>query len=152
MKYTTTNELEHFEFNEAYICDMQITSGFFHMYLDNVTILPENSCNRDIRIMRANGLLLKIEDFQIDSITREGYKVYDANGKLMNTCEDEVVEEADFLDVIKSFSNGTIYSITKQENKYTFAIDAADERTYQLCISGSNDIEEWERFLNREEE
>ncbi len=151
MKYTTINEFSHFEFNEAYICDMQITSGFFHMYLDNVTILPENSCNRDIRIMRANGFLLKIEDFKIDAITREGYKVLDANGKLMNTCEDETIEEADFLEVIKSFADGTIYSLMKQEKQYIFTIDAADDRTYQLCISGSNDIEEWDRFLNKEE-
>ncbi len=49
MKYTTTDELEHFSFTEAYIADVQVTGGFFHMTLSNVTILPENACNRDIR-------------------------------------------------------------------------------------------------------
>ena len=62
MKYTTTDELEHFSFAEAYIADVQVTGGFFHMTLSNVTILPENSCNRDIREMRANDLVLKIEE------------------------------------------------------------------------------------------
>ena len=52
MRYTTTDELEHFSFAEAYIADVQVTGGFFHMTLSNVTILPENSCNRDIREMR----------------------------------------------------------------------------------------------------
>ena len=42
MKYTTTDELEHFSFAEAYIADVQVTGGFFHMTLSNVTILPEN--------------------------------------------------------------------------------------------------------------
>ena len=85
MKYTTTDELEHFSFTEAYIADVQVTGGFFHMTLSNVTILPENSCNRDIREMRANDLVLKIEEPVIRSLVREGYKVYDANGILMRT-------------------------------------------------------------------
>ena len=42
MRYTTTDELEHFSFAEAYIADVQVTGGFFHMTLSNVTILPEN--------------------------------------------------------------------------------------------------------------
>ena len=86
MKYTTTDELEHFSFAEAYIADVQVTGGFFHMTLSNVTILPENSCNRDIREMRANDLVLKIEEPVIRSLVREGYKVYDANGALLRTC------------------------------------------------------------------
>lgn len=63
----------------------QVTGGFFHMTLSNVTILPENSCNRDIREMRANDLVLKIEEPVIRSLVREGYKVYDANGALLRT-------------------------------------------------------------------
>ena len=51
MRYTTTDELEHFSFAEAYIADVQVTGGFFHMTLSNVMILPENSCNRDIRCL-----------------------------------------------------------------------------------------------------
>lgn len=77
MRYTTTDELEHFSFAEAYIADVQLAGGFFHMTLSNVTILPENSCNRDIREMRANDLVLKIKEPVIRSLVREGYKVYE---------------------------------------------------------------------------
>ena len=56
MKYSTGNEWEHFGFAEAYISDIQKINGYFVMTLDNVTIEPENSQNRDIRLMRANGL------------------------------------------------------------------------------------------------
>ena len=61
MKYTTTNEFTHFNFSESYIQDIQIMEGLLHFHLDNVTILPENSCNRDIREMRANNVLLKMK-------------------------------------------------------------------------------------------
>lgn len=149
MKYRTTDEFEHFDFADAYIGDVQVTSGFFHMVLDNVTIQPENSCNRDIRQMRANNLLFKIEEASIDSIVEEGFKVYDANGKLMNSCDDTEVEAQDYLTVVKSFVDGTIYSLEKKEKRYIFFIDAANERTYSLCVSGVCDVEEWDRFLNK---
>ena len=110
MKYTTTDELEHFSFTEAYIADVQVTGGFFHMTLSNVTILPENSCNRDIREMRANDLVLKIEEPVIRSLVLEGYKVYDANGALLRTCEDEVIDQAAWNETIRSFADGTLYA------------------------------------------
>lgn len=151
MKYETTDELEHFIFSEAYIGDVQITSGFFHMVLDNVTILPENSCNRDIRQMRANNLVLKIQDFSIASVIEEGYKVYDANGKLIKSCEDTALAENAWVEAVKGLVDGTVYSLEKQEDEYVFSIDAANERTYALRIKGSHDVEEWERFLNKDE-
>lgn len=149
MKYKTTDELAHFNFGEAYIGDVQVMGGFFHMVLDNVTILPENSCNRDIRQMRANNMLFKIEESEITSIVEEGYKVYDANGKLMQACEDVAIKEKDFPEVAKTFVDGLVYSVEKRENEYIFTIDATNERTYQLSVSGTHDVEEWDRFLNK---
>ena len=59
-KYSTINEVNHFEFGEAVVGDIQLTERMFHLVLDNVKICPENSCNRDIRMMRTNELLFKI--------------------------------------------------------------------------------------------
>ena len=78
MKYTTTNEFTHFNFSESYIQDIQIMEGLLHFHLDNVTILPENSCNRDIREMRANNFLLKMKSYTIELILEEGYQQTDA--------------------------------------------------------------------------
>lgn len=148
MKYKTTDEWQNFSFTEAYIADIQATNGFFHMELDNVTILPENSCNRDIRKMRTNGLLLKLEDFAITSLIEEGYKVFDANGNPMKQVEDVVIAEKEYFSVVKELVEGVIFSLEKEENTYIFSIDAANERTYTLEVRASHDVEEWERFLN----
>lgn len=152
MKYITRDELEHFLFAEAYIGDIEITSGLFHVELSNVTILPENSCNRDIREMRTNGLVLKLEEFAITSLVEEGYQVYDPDGKLIRAVEDVVIAQEQQFSVIKGFEEGSIYSLEKKENIYTFLIDAPNERTYMLKVSASHDREEWDRFLNRTEE
>lgn len=148
MKYKTTDEWQNFSFTEAYIADIQATNGFFHMELDNVTILPENSCNRDIRKMRTNGLLLKLEDFAITSMVEEGYKVFDANGNPMKQVEDVVIAEKEYFSVMKELVEGIIFSLEKKENTYIFSIDAANERTYTLEVRASHDTEEWDRFLN----
>lgn len=148
MKYKTTDEWQNFSFAESYIGDIQATNGFFHMELDNVTILPENSCNRDIRKMRTNGLVLKLEEFSITSLVEEGYKMYDANGNPMKEVEDVVIPEKDHFSVIKELVEGIIYSLEKKEDTYIFSIDAANERTYTLEVKASHDVEEWERFLS----
>lgn len=149
MKYTTTDELEHFSFTETYIADVQVTGGFFHMTLSNVTILPENSCNRDIREMRANDLVLKIKEPVIRSLVREGYKVYDANGTLLRTCEDEVIDQAAWNETIRSFADGTLYALKQDGENYVFEIDAPDEEEYVLAVSGTHNTASWDRFLNK---
>ena len=37
-KYSTINEVNHFEFGEAVVGDIQLTERMFHLVLDNVKI------------------------------------------------------------------------------------------------------------------
>ena len=128
-KYSTINEVNHFEFGEAVVGDIQLTERMFHLVLDNVKICPENSCNRDIRMMRTNELLFKISDAEIISLVEEGYNEYD---------DDEVAQV---------LLEGTIYELTLQSGVYTFIIDGTNDRTYALKVTGSGDTQEWNRFL-----
>lgn len=150
MKYHTTNEFEHFEFHEVHISDVEVTSGFFHIVLDDVIILPENSKNRDIRKMRTNGLLLKIQDMKIECLLEEGYKTYSADGKLLSQTEDAVIMPDAYADIFAAFLDGYLFEARKKDKQYTFIVDATNEHTYALTISGSSDSQEWDRFLNLE--
>ena len=73
-KYNSINELNHFDFAEASVGDIQMADNMFHMVVDNVKILPENSFNRDIRVMRTNEMLFKIEGAEVISVVEEGYR------------------------------------------------------------------------------
>ena len=154
MKYTTTNEFNQFEFEEAHISDIQIVEGRFFMLLDNVKILPDNSCNRDIRKMRANELFLKVTNGSMVSLIEEGYKLYDANGKLTREIEDREVSAEEYKVITDAFIDGMVYEIEKSvtekngQVQYRFVIDAANERTYTMIVLGDGDLEEWDRFLN----
>ena len=104
MKYCTRNELANFVWKDSFIGEVQVTNGMFHLGLDNVTILPENSTNRDIREMRANELLFTIENANILTLIEEGYKVYDADGNLQNAFLDKEVEKDKILEVLHTFA------------------------------------------------
>ena len=151
MKYSTANEWEHFGFAEAYISDIQKINGDFLMTLDNVTIHPENSKNRDIRQMRTNGLEFRIRDGEVTDLTEEGFKLYNPDGKLMEVHEDRVIPKEQYNEVLKSFCDGEscLYSLKKEGDVYVFEIDAGNERTYTLKVLGTRDTQEWERFLNQ---
>lgn len=154
MKYTTTNEFNQFEFEEAHISDIQIVEGRFYMLLDNVKILPDNSCNRDIRKMRTNELFFKVTNGTMTSLIEEGYKLYDANGKLTREIEDREVVASEYKEITDEFIDGMVYEVEKtiledkNQVQYRFVIDAANERTYTMIVFGDGDLEEWDRFLN----
>lgn len=154
MKYTTTNEFNQFEFEEAHISDIQIVEGRFYLLLDNVKILPDNSCNRDIRKMRTNELFFKVTNGTMTSLIEEGYKLYDANGKLTREIEDRKVVASEYKEITDEFIDGMVYEVEKtiledkNQVQYRFVIDAANERTYTMIVLGDGDLEEWDRFLN----
>ena len=147
MKYQTTGELEHFRFAESYIAGVQAVSGIFCITLDHVTILPENSCNRDIREMRTNQLELKIQDAVLESFVKEGCKIYDADGNLMRQEEDVALTPEQYKEAFAELEGCEIYNIEKQGDVYIFSIDTED-RTILLKVQGKNDTEAWERFMN----
>lgn len=151
MKYSTTNEWEHFGFEETYISEIQKINGYLQLTLDQVMIRPENSQNRDIREMRTNGLNFKIQDAEVKRLVEEGYQVYNADGKLMKQYEDQEIQPECYNEILKSFADGEscIYSLEKKENTYIFTIDASSGRTYVLYVSGTRDVEEWNRFFNK---
>ena len=147
MKYKTINELNHFCFSEAHIAEVRATGSSFTMLLDNVTILPENSRNRDIRQMRANQLLLTISDASIADFIEEGYKLYDADGNLTHQEEDKKLAPDQYAQGFSDLTDCTVYSVEKTENLYEISIDTEDH-TCLLRVIGKEDTAEWDRFLN----
>ncbi len=100
--------------------------------------------------MRANELYFQIHNAEIVKFIEEGYKVYNADGKLMEQYEDKELKPDTYNEMLKSFTDGEscIYALEKSEDTYRITIDAGNERTYVLHIAGTRDAEEWNRFLN----
>lgn len=147
MRYRTVDELNHFDFYEAHIDELTLMNGVFTAVLDQVTILPENSCNRDIRRMRTNQLSLKLEEAEIVSMIEEGYKVFDANGNLSAEYDDRAIAENEYRQTLNALADSSVYSIQKSDSFYVFSVDTEDH-TYEIKVRGIHDVEEWERFFS----
>lgn len=150
MKYKTIDELNHFHFDQAMVVELKQMNGYFQAILDVVVILPENTTNRDIFEMGANNLHLTIEEGQITSFVKEGYNRYDANDVLLEKIPDETVDPADYHTVLKELSEKDILSIEKDDDTYVFSIDTT-YHVYCIRVSGTHDIEEWDRYMSLKE-
>lgn len=149
MRYHTKNELEHFGYRDAVLASIRLHPGSLYLEMDNVTIHPDNSCNRDVRPMRANGLCLRLQAGEILSFVREAYRVYDADGNLTTTQEDQEIAPDLYADAFRELENATMYEITREDGIYRIELDV-EEYTYRMDVRASGDEEEWDRFLNIE--
>ena len=94
MRFHTENEFDNFDFRESYLQGIVQMSGSFRATIDQVKIKPENSKNRDIRMMRTNNLELHIADAVVTSIVEEGVKIYNADEVLQQEIPDRVLDES----------------------------------------------------------
>lgn len=147
--FHTKNELEHFDFAGAEVIEAKAYRDQIIFQLGFVKILPENTCNRDIRVMGTNELTLKFLEVTQYTYVEEGYKVFDADGNLMNTVGDKTLQGEQALKAITTMENMTIYSIEKTENEYRISLDGL-EQTFLVVLQANGDSQEWERFRNVE--
>ena len=148
MGYHTVEELEHFNFAGAEILEIREYRDQLIFDLGFVTILPENSCNRDVREMGTNQLTLKLLHVKETEIILEGYKVFDAEGNLKETYKDEVIDKKDFPALYQALQGSGIYSLIRDGDAYVFYLDT-EERTYRFTVMAEGNTQDWERFMNK---
>lgn len=147
MSFITQNELEHFQFEEAVAEEFRPSPGGFTLLLDNVRILPENSTNRDIRTMRCNEMSLKIEEGKILGLYEEGYKVYDADCRLIEELPERKIPEEELEEALKNLCGCELDDLTSEDGLYRIFL-RGEGHTFRLELSGSGDRESWEKYLN----
>lgn len=147
MRYRIKNEMDGFDFNDTYVEELKMEKDTFIAILNNVTILEKNSQNKDIRDMRTNGLVLTIQNAQLKKFAYEGYKLYNADGVFEKEVPDIPVEEDKYIEVLESLHEAKIGSIEKNNDIYDFIIEMEMD-SYCISFEGTDDIEEWDRFLS----
>ena len=155
MNFRTVDEFEKFNFDEAHISGIEIKSGHVFLYLDNVMIAADNSCNRDIREMRTNDLVLKLQDGVVTSFVKEGVKVYNADGVFQREIPDEIIPVDKYQETFDLLADKYMLEATVKrdeiagENVYEFEIEY-EEFSYLLVVKVNHDTQEWDRFMNKE--
>lgn len=148
MGYRTVDELANFDFRQSQIYEIREYRDQIIFTLGYVTIHGNNSCNRDIREMGTNELVLKLQNVSEKTLTLEGYKLFDADGHPKGGCEDEIIIEENLKKTYQDLEGSVIYGLEQNGQEYHFYIDT-EERTYHFEIVAEHDAEEWERFMNK---
>ena len=147
MRFCTENEIETFDFEEAYVGEIRFELGSFYMLLDNVKILESNSCNRDVRTMRTNGMEVRLPEAQILAVIEEGCKIYNADGVLQQEVADQTIAPEEYADLFRALEGAVLYGLKKENMVYQIGIDGEDH-AYTIQVQGSADRESWDRFMN----
>lgn len=154
MNFRTVDEFENFDFDEAHISGIENRGGHVFLMLDNVMIKANNSCNRDIREMRTNDLVLKLQDGKITSFIKEGVKVYNADGVFQREIPDEIIPIEKYQETFDMLIDKYMLEVivkrdeSSGENTYEFEIEY-EEFSYLLVVKAAHDTEEWDRFMNK---
>lgn len=150
MRFCTENEIDGFMFDEAVFQGAAVVNDHTDIFLDNVRIKPENSCNRDIIIKRANNLILRIAGRRWKLI-EEGYQLFDADMNPVRTVQDRMVADQDIQGDLDLMAGCPVDGLEKRKNDenvlYILTIHV-DDHTWRLEVEGSGDMETWDRFLN----
>ena len=125
-RFQTKDELEHFDFEDAVLEEVECACGRVKVMIDNVKILPDNSMNRDIRTMRANQMEITFVEGSMAQLEEEGYKVYDADGNLRQTYEDRAMSEQEIQEGLRELSGLTVYEINKADGMYSIVVEGED--------------------------
>ena len=150
MQYKSVQALNEFSFADAAIASIAYFGGSLTLELDNVTILANNSHNRDIHDMRANNVILTFTEATLLKVVAEGYKVYDANNQLKETIDDTIISPDDYAAFFKERENNTIYSIASSNDTHCIISIDSEYETYLIEADYSQSIVEWDRFLKKE--
>ncbi len=154
MRFQTKNELRLFNFEEAQIRELVSSGEQLTVIMDAVVVKGNNPNNEEFVDRYADTLNLRFCNRKLLSIVKEGYKYYDANDRLVEEKEDEIIPTVQYDAILKRIKDVNLYDIIlKKQGEETFVyeigVDLNESDTYWIELQCSETIAEWELFLNR---
>jgi len=163
MSFLSINELEKLDFTDCQITDINLTDNL-ELTLEALIICARNSQNANYTDSYADEAKMVFKNVNIEAVTEEGYRSFDADGNLMSEVLDKPIAKEDIKSVISSLKNGYMFNVSceeKKDDKLTYIIEVdIDESndngvidptlpTYEIKLSFSQVSVTWERYLNR---
>ena len=91
MNFKAVDELEQFNFQDAYIDRFEVTNEQITLELEGVIVGKRNSQNERMVESYAGPLVLRLQQAHIFNVFKEGGKYYDANNVLLEEIPDEEI-------------------------------------------------------------
>lgn len=155
MKFKSTDEFLTFDFNDTALKFIGITETQMTIGAEGVIIKADNSNNQRFEDMYSVYLEMTFDHFKMNRFDKQGYKYYNADGKLIDSVPDEPLDEEkqkEVLSIVKT-QGASIFLLEKCPDRsgYEIIFDLTDEagdasETYQIFFDFEHSLAGWDRF------
>ena len=169
MSFVSKNEIEQFSFDDCQISKIENTKEDLVLYLDALIVRERNSQNTNFTLSYADTTKVTLKNFRIYSAFLAGYKMYDANDKLLSEIPDREIAVTEWDSSLKKCEGAYLYRMMKAteeeasglEDKRAFVYDIEVENytdegipdftgdTYVFRVGFDESVFSWDRYLNR---
>ncbi|MBQ7534407.1 MAG: hypothetical protein IJT43_02175 [Stomatobaculum sp.] len=164
MNFTSVNELQNFSFRDCTISRFEVVKdlSLLRMELEALIVEPRNSQNTHFTQSYAGTVYLRMTEAEVLSGTKVGYRLYDANGKLLSETPDELLTLEELAALPKRCEGAFLPEINVSEEKNDARVgvitvefppeeqyDTLPVETYEITVRFKDVILEWDFYMNK---
>lgn len=157
MIFNTTDETEHFGYNDAKITKAELGGEDIVLEVEALIVKPENSCNEQFTASYAGTAVMTFAGGQVTGAFLEGYKRYDANENLVSVMPDTPLADPSEEKLVQVLKDSYLTAVVKKGGEYIlrlestagFPTDDVDAPSFLVHISCAHVTIGWDRYMNR---
>lgn len=156
MGFCSHNEIDKFAYNDCVITDVTRTEEGLVINLEALIVKANNSQNSNFTDSYAGDTVCKIAGFELEKVSKIGFRYYDADDKLVEEIPDKELElsETELMELIKEMY---LYKLEKlkEDNSYHLEVETMEEDvsiptdSYELVFKASGIDISWDKYMNR---
>lgn len=151
MRFNTVNDLKTICLDEARLVSIKLGGGQLVICAEGAVIRSDNPNNTRFEDMYCVLLELVLDQVEMKSFCLQGYKYYDADGRLMNQIPSRPLSGEEQQKAMIAGDDAWIFRLEEDPAAqiYRLIYDKEDEgqvRTYELEFTFNGSRASWERF------
>ena len=152
--FKSIDETDRFSYEDCVLTDMEKAEDGLILDVVALIVKENNSQNTNFTESYAGPSKIKFVGGKILKLIKVGYKYYNADGLLIKSVPDELVEESEWASLFKSFPGNYLPYIGIGNDCYDIEIEMSEEdgtqgNSYIIVVDASSVIITWDKYLNR---
>ena len=150
MKYKSVNDLKTIALKDARLTLAVMSSDQLRLNVEGPVIRGDNPNNNRYEDMYCVLMELLFDQVDVKEFVLQGYKYYDADGKLLETVPDRPLTPQEQRDSLLFNDNAWVFSLDQNEDGiWRLVYDLEEEgtvNTYEIRFTFKDCIAFWDRF------
>lgn len=150
MKYKSVNDLKTIALKDARLTLAVMSSDQLRLNVEGPVIRGDNPNNNRYEDMYCVLMELLFDQVDVKEFVLQGYKYYDADGKLLETVPDRPLTPQEQRDSLLFNDNAWVFSLDQNEDGiWRLVYDLEEEgtvNTYEIRFTFKDCIASWDRF------